>query len=124
VSSIHGTEVEQFNSRSSVRKLGGIIGWRSKLLQNLSADASSWLLSLNHGAVTKVTLNKEHHLIILHQHLISADVVEPSLHQGLDSSLILVGTCSGRGQGGRDGGDERLRIGGYKVLGELDEFRV
>lgn len=124
MSGIHGSEVEQLDSRSGISELGGIVGGRSELLQDLSADAGGWLLSLHHGAVPKVALYEEHHLVVLHQHFVAADVVEPSLHQELDSSLILVGACSCRGQGRRDGRDERFGVGGYQVLGELNKLGV
>lgn len=75
VASVHATEVKQLDSWSSIRKFGGIIRRRSKLLQNLSANASSWLFPLNHGAVAKIALDKEHHFVVLHQDLVATDVV-------------------------------------------------
>ena len=119
---IHGAEVEQFDDRTSVLQLGGVIrGWR-KLLENLAADSCRGLLLLDHGTVAKVALDKEDHLVVAHQDLVAADIVEPALHQGLDAGFIFVGTGACRCQGGRNRGNECLGVRRYEVFGKLDEL--
>lgn len=124
MASIHSPQIKQLHYRPRIGQLGRIIRRRSKLLEDLPPDASGGLLHLDHGAVSEVALNKEHHLIVPHQGLVAADVVEPSLHEGLDATLVLLGSSAGGCEGGRDGRNEGFGIGGYEVFGELDEFGV
>lgn len=121
---IHGTKVEQLNNWARLLQLGGIIGWRSKLLQDLAAHTSRGLLLLDHGAVAEVTLGKKNHLVIPHQDLVAADIVEPALHQSLDASLILVGSGTSRGKRWWHSRHDGFGVCGYEVLSELDEFGV
>jgi hypothetical protein len=124
VPGVHGAEVEELHRRTSLNELRGIIGRRRKLLQDLSPDAGGGLLHLDQRAVAKVALHEKHHLVVLHEHLVAAHVVEPSLHEGLDARLVLVGPGSGRRDRWWNGRDKRLEVGRYQVVGELNEFGV
>src|SRR5688572_12966814 len=124
VSSIHGAEIEELDGWSCFGKFWRIVRWRSKLLEDLPAHACCRLLHLHHGAVSKITLNEEDQLVVLHQDIAAANIVEPSLHKGFDSCLIIV--CSGTSRGHRRG-DSRYKgfgIGRYQMFGELHEFRM
>lgn len=117
VPGIHGSQVEQLHNRPRVRQLRRVIRRRRELLQDLAAHARGGLLHLDHGAVPKIALDEEHHLIIAHEHLATAHVAEPSLHEGLDTALVLLCAGAGRCQSGRHGGDECLWVGRYEVVG-------
>ena len=75
VSGIHGTEVEKLDDRPGLLEFGGVIRGRGELFKNLAAHAGCGLLLFDHGAVTKVALDKEHHFVVTHKHLIAANVV-------------------------------------------------
>ena len=77
---IHSPEVEKLYDRPGVMKLRRIIWWRCKLLDNFSPHPSSWLLHSYHGAIPGVALHKKHHFVISHQHVVTTNIIEPSLH--------------------------------------------
>jgi hypothetical protein len=77
---IHGSEIERLNDGTSLEKLGSIIGRRSKLLDVLAANTCSRLLAPDDGAVAKIALDKEDHLLIAHENVVGADSVQPALH--------------------------------------------
>jgi hypothetical protein len=105
VAGIHRTEVKQLDNGTSLCELRGIIRRRGELLQNLPADTGRGLLPLHQRAIAKVAFHKEHHLVVPHQNLVAADVVEPSLHQSLDAILVLLGTGASRRDRGRNSGN-------------------
>lgn len=94
------------------------------MLEDLSAHTCRGLLSLDHGAVAEIALDKKYDLIVTHEDFIAADIVEPALHQCLDANFVLVGACAGRGQRWGYGGNQGLRVRGYQVFGKFDKLRV
>ena len=99
--------------------------WRwSELFQYFPSHACCRLLHPNNRRVAKVTLNKEHHLFIAHQHIIPTYTVQPPLYRSFDSRLVFVCTGTCRREAGRHSRDKGFRIGRNEVLRELDELGV
>ena len=122
VTSIHRAQIEELDSWSSICQLGSIVWRGSKLLEDLPANACRRLLHLDKWAVAKIALHEQDHLVVPHQDLAAADVVEPALHRRFDAVLVLIGACSGGSHGRRDSWHESLRIGGDEMLTQLDEL--
>ena len=101
---LHGVQVEQLDNGPGLGQLWRVIGRRGELLDILPPHAGGGLLAPHDGAVAKVTLDKKDHLLITHKHIIGADVVQPALHQGLDSCLIFFSANTGSSKRGRYGG--------------------
>lgn len=120
--SLHGSEVEKLDNWPSIMKLGRIIWRRCKLFDYLSPYPSSWLLHSYHGTVAGIAFNKEHHLVIPHENVVTTNIVEPSLQRGFGSSFIFI--CSGTG--GRESGwhcrHKSFRVRGDQMVRQLDEF--
>ena len=108
---IHRSQVEELYSRPRFCKLRGIVWRRRKLLQYLPPNAGRWLFPLHQGAVSKIAFNKQNHLIVLHEYLAAAHIVEPALHERLDPILVLVSASAGRRDGGRNSGDQGFGVG-------------
>ena len=121
---VHRAEVEELDGRARLLQLGGVVGRRRELLQDLAAHARSGLLHLDHGAVAEVALDEEDHLVIPHEHFVAANVVEPPLHQRLDPCFVLIRPHARRGSSKRDIGYEGFGIGRYEMLGKFLEFGV
>ncbi|KAL1844601.1 hypothetical protein VTK73DRAFT_2187 [Phialemonium thermophilum] len=124
VPGVHGAQVEQLDDGPRLLQLGGVVGRRGELLEDLAAHAGGGLLLLDHGAVAEVALDEQAHLVVVHEDLVAAHVVEPALHERLDPDLVLLGAGAGRRQGRGHGGHEGLWVRGYEVLGELHKFGV
>jgi hypothetical protein len=73
-------EIEGFDRWSSFVKLRRVIGWRRELLEHLAPHACGRLLHAYNGAVAEVRLNKEDHLFVSHEHIIAADIIQPTLY--------------------------------------------
>ncbi len=91
-------------------KLWCVVWRRRELLYDLSPHASCWLLHPYHGTVPSITLNEENHLVIPHQYIIVANIVQPPLHRGLSPSFIFICSCAGRRQSWWYCGHESLGI--------------
>lgn len=122
LSGIQGIQVECLDGRSCLVQFRRVIRRRRELLQNLTTYACRRLLHTHNRAVAEIRLNKEDHLFVAHQNLVAADIVQPALYGCFDSYLIFVSAGAGRREGRRNCWNEGLRIRGYQVVGELDEF--
>ena len=96
---LHCAQVEALHHGASLLQLGRVVWRRRELLDDFSAHARRWLRSSDDRAVSRIALDEAQHLVVPHEHLILAHVVEPLLHVGLDTDLVLVGPHAGRGRG-------------------------
>jgi hypothetical protein len=78
--SVERIEIESFDRRSSFMKLRRVIGWWRKLLEHLAPHACGRLLHAYDGTIAEVRLNKEDHLLVSHEYIIAADIVQPALY--------------------------------------------
>jgi hypothetical protein len=124
VARVHGAQIEELDNRPRIRQLWGVVRWRSELLQQFPSHTGSGLFFLYHWAVAKVALHEKNHLVVSSKDLVAADVIEPPLHQRLDSDFVLVSTRPSGCKRWGDGWNERLRIRGNQMLGQLDELGV
>jgi hypothetical protein len=121
---VHGGEIKGLDNRTSLEQLGSVVGRRSKLLDVLATNASGGLLAPDDGAISKIALDEKDHLVVTHEHVVGADVVQPALHGSLDTYFVLVGTSTGSRDRRRNGGDKSVGVGRDQVVGKLDKLRV
>jgi len=122
VSSIHGAEVKKLDNRTRLLQLGGIVGRRRKLLEDLPPHTSCRLLLLYYRAVAEVALNKQLHFLVPDENIAYTNVIKPPLHQRLDPGLILLSPRASRSQRWRDSRNDCLGICRDQVLCKFDKF--
>lgn len=94
---LHSPQIKRFHNRSCPLQLRRIVRWGCKLLNNPSPYSRRWLLPSHNRRITKITLNKEYHLLITDQHIIRANCVEPALHGSTHTGFIFIGAHTGGG---------------------------
>lgn len=119
---IHSSEVEHLHNWPSALQFWGIIRRRRELLQDLPSHSRCRLLHPNHWTVTKITLDKQNHLIILYQNFVAQYAGEPLLHGRLNSDFILLGSCPSGRDWRWDRWHQCLWIGRHQVFSQFDEF--
>ena len=105
-------------------KFWRIVWWGCKLFDDLSPYACSWLFHPHHRTVTRITLNKKHHLVIPHEHIIITNVIHPPLHGSFSPHFVFICSCAGRCQRWRQRRNESFGVGGYQMICQFREFRV
>lgn len=121
---LHCTQVEGLDNRSSSSQLWRVIRRRRKLFDDLASNTSRGLLPPHNRAVSKITLDKENHLLIADEYVVATDYVQPPLYRCLQARLIFLGASACRSCGWWYCGHDGLRTRGDQVLAELHEFRV
>jgi hypothetical protein len=117
-------QIKHFNHRSRLMQFRRIIRRRGKLLEHLPPNPRRRLLHPHNGTIPEITLHKENHLFVSHQHVVAADDVQPSLDGGFDAGFIFVGPDAGGGLRWGNCRDQGFGVGRDEVFGKFDEFTV
>ena len=119
---LHGAQVKRLDGRASLEQLRSIVRRRSELLNVLAPDTGGGLPESDNRTVARVAFDEEDSLLVANENVVGTDCVQPPLHGGLDSDLVLVGADSCRGDGRRNSRDKGVRIGRDQVVGVLLEL--